>query len=63
VQDKVPLVGMMALMVQTMQSVLDTRIAAKGRRTASSWFRFARVKDDWDCFYDTLILMGNTVRL
>jgi hypothetical protein len=27
---------------------------AGGRRTASSWFKAAGVKDDWDRFYDLL---------
>jgi hypothetical protein len=58
-----------------MQSVLHARIAfrlpiilagailAKGRPTASSCFRAAGVRDDWDCFYDTLISIGKVVAL
>ena len=72
-QAKVPLIGSMAVMIQAIQSLLDQRIAfrlpiimagamlAKGRRTASSWFRFAGVKDDWDCFYNTLTSIGKSV--
>jgi hypothetical protein len=31
---------------------------ARGRRTASSWFRAAGVKDDWDRFYELLVSAG-----
>jgi hypothetical protein len=57
-------------MVLTLEAVLDIRISfrlsiiaagmllADGRRTASSWFVAAGVKDDWDRFYDCLIGVG-----
>jgi len=53
-----------------MQTLLDARIGfrlpiviagallARGRRTASSWFRAAGVKDDWDRFYELLVSAG-----
>ena len=53
-----------------MSNLLDKRIAfrfpivvagamlAGGRRTASSWFRCAGVKDDWDRFYELLQSVG-----
>jgi hypothetical protein len=68
----VPLVGGIAAMVAAMQSLLDSRIGfrlsivmagallARGRRTASSWFRAAGVKDDWDRFYDLLGSAGKS---
>ena len=31
--------------------VMAGALLARGRRTASSWFRAAGVKDDWDRFY------------
>ena len=55
---KVPLVGAMQVAVATLQAVMDRRIAfrlailvagmllADDRRTASSWFAAAGVKDD-----------------
>jgi hypothetical protein len=70
---KVPLTKNMANMVASMQAMLHARIAyrlpiilagallAKGRRTASSWFRAAGVLGDWDCFYDTLSSIGKSV--
>lgn len=75
VQAKVPLTDGLSSLVVMVQSVLHSRIAfrlpiimagailAKGRRTASSWFRAAGVRDDWDCFYDTLISIGKVVAL
>lgn len=74
-QAKVPLTGSLSSLVIMMQRVLHARIGfrlpiilagailAKGRRTASSWFRAAGVQDDWDCFYDTLISIGKVVAL
>ena len=62
--------GGIALLATAMQSLLHSRIGfrlpivmagallAGGRRTASSWFRCAGVKDDWDRFYDLLISAG-----
>ena len=53
-----------------MQCSLDSRTAfrfsilfagillAKGRRTVSSWFRAAGVRDDWDKFYESLQSVG-----
>ena len=70
---KVPLTEDVAAMAGEMQKVLHGRIAfrlpiilagailAKGRRTASSWFRAAGVQDDWDRFYETLISIGRIV--
>ena len=67
---KVPLTGAMKKAVSVLQAVMDPRIAfrlaiviagmllADGRRTASSWFVAAGVKDDWDRFYDCLISVG-----
>jgi hypothetical protein len=67
---KVPLVGDMQTAVAALQSVMDRRIAfrlailvagmllAGDRRTASSWFVAAGVRDDWDRFYDCLISIG-----
>lgn len=66
----VPLVGGIAIVVTAMQSLLHARIGfrlpivmagamlARGRRTASSWFRAAGVKDDWDRFYELLVSAG-----
>jgi DDE superfamily endonuclease len=66
----VPLVGGTSSLVIAMSRLLDKRIAfrlpiviagamlAAGRRTASSWFRCAGVKDDWDRFYDLLASIG-----
>jgi hypothetical protein len=56
-----------------MQSLLDSRIGfrlsivmadallARGRRTFSSWFRAAGVKDDWGRYYDILGSAGKSV--
>lgn len=69
-QAKVPLVGAMRTAVALLQTVLDRRIAfrlpiivagmllAEGRRTASTWFVAAGVRDDWDRFYDCLKSVG-----
>lgn len=38
--------------------VFSGMFLAKNRRTASSWFRSAGVRDDWDCFYDVLETVG-----
>lgn len=66
----VPLVGGISIVVAAMQSLLHARIGfrlpivmagallARGRRTASSWFRVAGVKDDWDRFYELLVSAG-----
>lgn len=66
----VPLVGGISIVVAAMQSLLHARIGfrlpivmagallARGRRTASSWFRAAGVKDDWDRFYELLVSAG-----
>lgn len=66
----VPLVGGILIAVTAMQSLLHARIGfrlpivvagallARGRRTASSWFRAAGVKDDWDRFYELLVSAG-----
>lgn len=68
-----PLLGGLAELAKSMQSMLDSRTAfrfsiilvgiliAKGRRTASSWFRAAGVKDDWDRFYDALGTIGRNL--
>lgn len=65
-----PLVGTMQRAIKSLQAILDRRIAfrlaiivsgmffAEGRRTASSWFAAAGVRDDWDQFYDCLIRIG-----
>jgi hypothetical protein len=67
---KVPLLGGIAALAAAMQTLLHARIAfrlpiimagallAGGRRTASTWFRNAGVKGDWDRFYDLLISAG-----
>ena len=67
---KFPLIGDIALLVAMMQCSLDSRTAfrfsilfagillAKGRRTVSSWFRAAGVRDDWDKFYESLQSVG-----
>lgn len=72
-QARCPLVGVIAALAKNMQAMLDSRIAfrfsivlagmllAKGRRTASSWFRAAGVKDDWDRFYDALGAIGKNL--
>jgi len=61
---------MLAKFAGAMGNMLDVRsrarvpillagiMLARGRRTASSWFRAAGVKDDWDRFYDLLGTMG-----
>jgi hypothetical protein len=66
----VPLVGSIAGIIASMSQLLDTRngfrlpiviagaMLATGRRTASSWFRAAGVKDDWDRFYELLATVG-----
>ena len=66
----VPLVGGISIVVAAMQTMLHARIGfrlpivvagallARGRRTASSWFRAAGVKDDWDRFYELLVSAG-----
>ncbi len=58
----VPLIGGISVVAAAMQTLLDARIGfrlpiviagallARGRRAASSWFRAAGVKDDWDRF-------------
>ena len=33
-------------------------LLARGRRTASSWFRAAGVNDAWDRFYELLVSVG-----
>jgi hypothetical protein len=67
---KVPLLGGIAPLAAAMQPLLHARIAfrlpiimagallAGGRRTASTWFRNAGVKGDWDRFYVLLISAG-----
>ena len=67
---KVPLVGEIAGLAQTMATLLDARngfrlpivlagaMLATSRRTASRWFRAAGVADDWDRFYDLLVSVG-----
>ncbi len=72
-QAQVPLVGGIAKLVAEMQRLLDSRSAfrlpiimagamlAKSRRTVSSWFRSAGVRDDWDFFYDQLAAIGPKV--
>lgn len=69
-KSNVPLVGGISMVVAAMQSLLHARIGfrlpivmagamlARGRRTASSWFRAAGVKDDWDRFYEMLVSAG-----
>jgi hypothetical protein len=69
-QAKAPLVGALQAAVATLQAVMDRRIAfrlailvagmmlADDRRTASSWFVAAGVRDDWDRFYDCLATIG-----
>ena len=72
----VPLLGAMAQVVASMTRILDARsgfrlpiliagaMIAGGRRTASSWFRAAGVRDDWDRFYALLVSIGkNTASL
>lgn len=66
----VPLVGTMLAMVVELSKHVDSRIRFRfpiiiagmlfsdGRRTASAWFVAARVRDDWDRFYDFLIHVG-----
>ena len=66
----VPLMGVLASLVGTLQSVLDPRngfrlaiivsgmLLAGDRRTASAWFAAGGVTDDWDRFYDFLISLG-----
>ena len=73
---KVPLVGELAESVLRMSQLLDARngfrlpiviagmLLAMGRRTASRWFQYAGVKDDWDRFYELLASVGReTVQL
>lgn len=67
---KVPLVGEIAGLAQSMATLLDARhgfrlpmalagaMLATSRRTASRWFRAAGVADDWDRFYDLLVSVG-----
>jgi hypothetical protein len=38
--------------------VITGTILATGRRTAACWFCAARIKDDWDRFYDLLAAVG-----
>jgi len=69
-ESSVPLTGGIAALVNAMSEMLDVRIGfrlpivvagamlAGGRRTASSWFRRAGVKDDWDRFYELLQSVG-----
>ena len=69
-KSNVPLVGGISMVVAAMQSLLHARIGlrlpivmagamlARGRRTASSWFRAAGVKEDWDRFYEMLVSAG-----
>ena len=66
----VPLLGSFAGLVCDLSKYLDKRVRfrfpiviagmllSSGRRTASTWFRAAGVKDDWDRFYDFLIHIG-----
>lgn len=70
----VPLIGGIAVVVSAMQSLMHARIGfrlpivmagallARGRRTASSWFRAAGVKEDWDRFYELLISAGKIAK-
>jgi DDE superfamily endonuclease len=67
---RIPLVGGFAVLVTDLAQLLDKRIQfrflilvagmllSRGRQTASSWFRAAGVRDDWDQFYDLLIHLG-----
>lgn len=69
----VPLVGTVALLTTSMGRLLDGRTAfrlpiivagamlARGRRTASNWFRAAGVQDDWDRFYELLSSLGKNM--
>jgi hypothetical protein len=69
-----PLVGGIAIAAVAMQSLLHVRngfrlpivmagaLLARGRRTASSWFRAAGVQDDWDRFYELLQSAGNVAK-
>jgi len=68
----VPLIGTFAGIAMSMARLLDVRsgfrlpiilagaVLASGRRTASSWFRAAGVKDDWDRFYELLRAVGKS---
>ena len=74
VKAKVPLTGKMAVLVTSMASMLDARMAfrlsiimagmmlADDRRVAAAWFAAAGVHDDWDRFYDCLISIGGNAR-
>ena len=69
VKAKVPLTGKMAGLVMSMAGMLDARMAfrlsiimagmmlADDRRVAAAWFAAAGVQDDWDRFYDCLIMI------
>ena len=75
VKAKVPLTGKMAVLVTSMASMLDARMAfrlsiimagmmlADDRRVAAAWFAAAGVQDDWDRFYDCLISVGRKTQL
>ena len=75
VKAKVPLTGKMAVLIKSMASMLDARMAfrlsiimagmmlADDRRVAASWFAAAGVQDDWDRFYDCLISVGRKTQL
>lgn len=70
----VPLIGGIAVVVSAMQSLMHARIGfrlpivmagallARVRRTASSWFRAAGVKEDWDRFYELLVSAGKIAK-
>ena len=74
VKANVPLTGKMAVLVTSMASKLDARMAfrltiimagmmlADDRRVAAAWFSAAGVQDDWDRFYDCLISVGRNTR-
>lgn len=47
-----------ACVVFRLPIVMAGALLARGRRTASSWFRVAGVKDDWDRFYELLGSVG-----
>jgi len=67
---KFPLVATIADKVSQLASLLDARsgfrlsiimagmMLADDRRVAAAWFASAGVQDDWDCFYDCLIAVG-----
>jgi hypothetical protein len=71
-QAKVPLTAGLAAITDSLQNVLNGRIAfrlaiifsgailAGDLRTAAAWFHAAGVNDDWDLFYHALISIGKT---